>query len=186
MHADPTFHHIGLVSCGIILLSLGLMLRTWGSDQMISLSGHAARQRYSYSLFATALTTGGGLFYVFALRWLVPTLHLSAAFSVVLALATGCELLAAFVPDSGGMRSLIHRWGAWTMAVLMLVLVGLLFAAPRVVGGAKLAAGVLGTCMLLDFYLFLFVKRSRRYFLIFQSSYIVSFYVAILSVTYLR
>lgn len=161
-----TFHNLGLLSLIIILLSLGLMLKVGGTDVRNSLSGHAAIQRRSYAVFVAALAGGGILFYLFAVRWLEPTLHLALPFNVILVLTVVCELTAAFIPDSGGKKSLVHRTFAWSMA--------------------KGAITILLAYMVLDWCLFLFVKSSHRFFLVFQSTYVLSFYLATLATTYIR
>lgn len=180
------FHHLGLVSMAIILLSLGFMLRKGGADIKQSLSGHAAIQRWSYALFAGGLLLGGALFYAFATKWLAPTLQLNGWFSAVLAFALICELVTAVVPDSGGRKSFIHRTFAWSMAVGMQIFVLLLWLAPAISSGAKIVVTALLVYMLVDWCLFLFVKASHRHFLVFQGTYILSFYLATLAATYIR
>jgi|GEM_PF-3280210 len=182
----PSLHHAGLASFIIIVVSLGTMLKLWGGDRTRSLSNHGANHKQSYFLFMTALVVAGLLFCGFFLWWLAPTLGLAPWCDVVVLCTVICELVAAFVPDNGGRNSLIHKIGAWTMAVGMLVLSILLYKAPHITHAAQVVLVVLIGYMLINWCLFLFVRPSRRYFLIFQSAYVLSFYATVLATTYIR
>ncbi len=170
----------------VIAACLGFILRTWGSNRGRSLSGHGAQHRRSYLLFAAGLLLGGALFYTFAVRWLAPSLGLGTIFNTVIGFSIVCELVTALMPDNGGRNSFIHRTAAWTMAVCMFALVVILFCAPAVHGLAQVLLLVCTAYLMFDWVMFLFVKWSRPYFLIFQSSYIACFYAAILVATYVR
>ena len=178
------FRHAALLSLLIIISGLSLVLRE-GRDHTRSLSSHAALKRPLSLLFAATLAAGALLFYLFAFEWLIPTLGLNTFFGTVMIAAAVCALVAAVVPDSGGTKSIIHGIGAWTMAVLMLVLVIILLASPVVGVTAKFVLAVLASYMVLDWFLFVFVKRSHKLFLIFQSTYVLCFYIAMLAVAYL-
>lgn len=185
MHPNEAFRSLGPLSLLIVLGALGLMLKAGGTDIRNSLSEHAATRRRSYVVFAAALISGGTLFYLFATKWLEPVLHLGLAFNLTLALTIICELIAAIIPDGGGTRSLVHRIFAWSMAVGMLVLTLILWSAHAWSVG-KVLVTVFLAYMILGWYLFLFIKASRRFFLLFQSSYILSFYLAALAVAYIK
>lgn len=185
MQPVASFRDFGVISLAILLCSLGLMLKTGGIDIKYSLSMHGAAKRASYAIFAAALVMGGVLFYLFATKWLKPTFGLGLLFNVLLAVAIVCELLAAIVPDSVGVKRRVHRISAWTMAYCMLPLTLLLLLSPLATG-AKILVGVLLAYMLFGLWLFWFVKAARRYFLIFQSTYVLSFYLATLVAAYIR
>lgn len=185
MIPDDHFRHVGILSSAVITGALALMLYIWGRDHSASLSKHAARHTLTYLLFLVSLFIGGVLFYLFATRWLGPTLGVSAIFSIVLVLATACEFIAAIVPDSGGTRSRIHQSAAWSMALLMLVLILLIMTAPAAGALVRAVSGLAAMYMLIDLGLFLFVKATHKYFLFFQSTYIGVFYVAVISTAYL-
>lgn len=186
MQPNEFFHHFGLVAFGLILLVMTVTLRVWGKDHALSLSGHAAKQRPSYMIFLSGLIAAGVLFYLFGSRWLAPTLGLNAAFSVFLAAATILELVTAIVPDAGGVKSTIHRFAAWSMAVSMGVLGILIAAAPGISGLAQIICTVLVTYMGFTIFLFLFVPKTRAHFLVYQSSYVLCFFVVMLVAAYGR
>jgi len=182
---EPT-HHLALLSLLIAAAGLSVILRRWGKDHGRSLSSHSGRQPASYWLFAGSLIASGALFSVFTFQWLMPTYNLGTWFGTIVIVAVICELVAALVPDNGGWRSILHGTGAWTMAVFMLFIVVALLFIPHINVIAKFIMSLLLSYLVLDWFLFLFVKWSRKRFLIFQSTYILCFYLAILAVTYIR
>jgi hypothetical protein len=186
MQPVEAFHHLGLLSLVSVFAGLGYILKRWGKVSIMSLSSHAARQRHSYLVFASAITVSCVLFALFMFGWLIPTLGMPAWYSTLTAVALVCALIAAYVPDNGGRNSTIHGIGAWTMAVSSLVLVAGLLFSSEVGVAAKFIASILLSYMVLDWILFLFVKWSHKFFLVFQSSYMVCFYVGMLVAAYLR
>lgn len=185
MEVIELLRHFSLLALVAILVGLGYILHRWGWRTVLSLSTHAAMQRPSYIIFATSLTVSGMLCAGFVYGWLAPTFELAMGFEVIFGLALLCALISAVVPDSGGVNGKIHGVAAWSMAVLMLVLVVALLLTPGIGVIAKFLLAVLGSYMLLDWILFLFVRSTRRFFLIFQSSYVLCFYLALLVAGYL-
>jgi hypothetical protein len=179
------FRHFSLLALLVAVVGLSYIVNHWGKRAVLSLSSHAAMQWPSYKVFAATLIASGLLCATFVYGWLAPTFQLSMGFEVIFGAALVCALVAAIVPDSGGTQSQIHGAGAWTMAVLMLVLVAALLLTPGIGVFAKFTLAVLASYMLLDWILFVFVKWSRRFFLIFQSTYVLCFYLALLVVGYL-
>lgn len=186
MQPNDLYHHFALLSLLIAAAGLSVILKKWGHHRALSLSTHAVLQRPSYWLFAASLIAGGVLFYVFTVAWLMPSYNLGAWFGVLTALAVGCELATALIPDNGGHRSTIHGIVAWTMAVLMMFIAIALIFVPGVSIVAKFFESILLSYLVLDWFLFLFIKSSRKLFLIFQSTYVLCFYLSILAVTYIR
>ncbi|HEX8763260.1 MAG TPA: hypothetical protein VF733_05925 [Candidatus Saccharimonadales bacterium] len=186
MQPNELFHHFGLIAFSLFLLVMTVTLGVWGKDHALSLSGHAAKQRTSYAVFLTGLTTAGVLFYLFGSQWLAPTLQLNVVFSVLLAAATFLELITALVPDAGGVRGTIHRLAAWSMALCMGLLSILVVVAPSMHGLAQIMCAMLAVYMVFTLLLFLFVPRTRTHFLLYQSSYVLSFFVIMLIAAYVR
>lgn len=186
MQPNELFHHFGLIAFVLFLLVMMVTLRVWGRDHALSLSGHAAKQRASYVLFLSGLTAAGVLFYLFGSQWLAPTLQLNVFFSVLLAAAAILELLTAAVPDSGGIKSKIHRFAAWSMALCMGVLGILVTIAPSMYGWAQTVCAVLVAYMIFTLFLFLCVPKTRAHFLVYQSSYVLSFFIVMLAPAYVR
>jgi hypothetical protein len=124
------------------------------------------------------------LFTLFTFGWLIPTYKLGVGYGFVLAASLACALVAALVPDGGGRESQIHGVAAWTMAVGMLALVVGLLLAPGLGVFAKFFLAIITSYLVIDWILFLFVRWSRRYFLVFQASYVLCFYLAALVAAY--
>lgn len=185
MTAVDIFRHGISVSLLCALLGLAWMLRTYGHDTTKSLSSHAAQQRYSYIVFLASLVLSACAFYLFSYYWLVPHFSLSGSFLIVALIAIGLIVVTAIVPDAGGKKSLIHGLAAWSMAVSLLVLLVLLAFSGALSGTARLIVWLVVAYMLIDWGLFLFVEKTRNYFLIFQGTYVLSFFVALLGVAYL-
>jgi len=186
MQPNELAHHFALLSLLIAVAGLSYIIKKWGKHHNFSLSTHAAMQKPSYWLFASCLIASGVLFYLFTVLWLMPTYNLGLWFGVLTVITVVCELVAALIPDNGGRRSLLHGTAAWLMAVLaMFIVVALLFV-PGVSVIAKFILGVLLSYLVLDWFLFLFIKWSHKWFLVFQSSYILCFYLALLAVAYIR
>ncbi len=186
MHPNEIYHHFALLSLLIAAIGLSVILQKWGRHRALSLSSHAALQRPSYWTFAASLIISGVLFSLFTFQWLMPAYNLDTWFGVLAAVTVSCELLAALIPDSAGWGSVLHGIAAWTMAVLMMFIVVALLFIPGVNVIAKFLVSLLLSYLVLDWFLFLFVKWSRRLFLVFQSTYVLCFYLAILAVAYIR
>jgi hypothetical protein len=184
MQPIEPFHHLGLLSLATIIVGLGYILRRWGKKSVLSLSSHAARQRPSRVIFAICLSLSIALFTLFTFGWLIPTYKLGVGYGFVLAASLACALVAALVPDGGGRESQIHGVAAWTMAVGMLALVVGLLLAPGLGVFAKFFLAIITSYLVIDWILFLFVRWSRRYFLVFQASYVLCFYLAALVAAY--
>lgn len=186
MQPNELAHHFALLSLLIAAAGLSYIIKKWGKDHARSLSTHAGMQKPSYLLFASSLIVSGVLFFLFITEWLMPTYNLGAWFGVLTAATVACELIAALVPDNGGYRSTVHGMGAWMMAVLAMFMVVALLFVPGVSVIAKFILGVLLSYLVLEWFLFLFIKWSHKWFLVFQSTYILCFYLAILAVAYIR
>ena len=185
MESMDFFRHFSLLALLVAVAGLGDIINRWGKRAVLSLSSHAAMQRPSYKIFAATLIASSLLCATFVYGWLVPTFQLAMGFEIIFGAALVCAFIAAIVPDGGGKQSQIHGAGAWTMAVLMLVLVAALLFTPGIGVMAKFLLAVLASYMLLDWILFLFVKWTHRFFLVFQSTYVLCFYLALLVVGYL-
>jgi len=182
MEAVEIFRFFGLLSFLTLAVGIGFIIRRWGKVSILSLSKHAARQQESRMIFAVSLTLSIVLFGLFGFGWLVPALQLGVGYGVLLGLALGCALVAGLVADAGGWQGRVHGVTAWTMAVCMPLLIGGLLIAPRVGVAAKFFLAIILSYLVFDWVLFTFARWSRKFFLIFQASYVLCFYLAMLLV----
>ncbi len=180
------FQHFALLSFLFAIAGVAVILKTYGHDRSRSISSHAAGQRTSYWLFLASITAAVVSFYAFTLFWLLPVVEISGITAAFIALALLLLIATAIIPDSGGKKSLWHGIVAWSMAVLLLlVVIGLLLSQVL----SPLSQGIVFLVvlyMIVDWLLFLFIKKTHQHFLLFQSTYVLSFYIAMLATAYLR
>lgn len=179
------FRHFALLSFLFAGLGVGIILRAFGHNRSLSISSHAAKQRISYWLFLASLCLATLCFYLFTFFWLVPELDVSGVSVVLIILALGLLVVAAIIPDSGGRKSLWHGTAAWAMAFFLVCITISLLLLAELSAWAYVVVLLATLYMIADWFIFLFIKQSRKHFLIFQASYIVTFYGAILAVAYL-
>ena len=133
-------------------------------------------------LAATAASVG---FYVWLVGWFSPHLHLGASFVIVLTAAIIGMTIAGIIPDSHGWRRVIHRIAAYGMAVLYLPLLYLILGSDHTSTTAQYI-GFDCTAYMVGAGILAFVSKwALGYYLIFQSLYIVTFELTILSAAYL-
>jgi len=186
---DETLKPLGVISITLAVAALAFIVWRWSKGTTASsISSHAGSKRTSYLLFGSVLTFVGATFYLFLWRWFGPAIGAGWPFYVILALAGVFQLLTAWIPDDGkgGRMATAHSSVAFNMARMMMLLVGLVAVAPHISDLARIVSVLTFIAMGVFWYLFYFVKSTRRHFLVYQSSYIVSFYVVVLLATYLR
>lgn len=123
------------------------------------------------------------LFAGFIWFWLGQVLQPSAGFLIVISFALILSAITAVVPDASGRQHVIHRLAAWSMAIAMLASLIILLQEP--LGSLQRCITILAALyMVALLLLFVFVVRSRRYFLVLQASYLLSFYIAMIAVAY--
>lgn len=184
---DENLKHLGAASIVVAFAALLFIVRRWSlGTHATSISKHAGAQRTSYLLFGSVLTFVGAAFYLFLWRWFGPAIGAAWPYYLILALAGIFQLLTAWLPDDGSGKGLAkaHRLVAFSMAAMMMLLVGCVALAPNVGVIARTLSVLVLTLMVILWYLFSFVKSTHRHFLVYQSVYIVSFYVVILLATY--
>lgn len=179
------FQHFALASFLFAALGVGSILKAFGHDHTLSMSSHAAKQRTSYWVFLVSLCFAVLCFYLFTFFWLIPERNISGVTSTLIVVALALLLVAAIIPDSGGKKSWWHGIAAWSMAFFLACITVSLLLLGNLPPGAYGVVFTVTLYLIADWFLFLFIKRSRKYFLIFQASYVAAFYIAMLAVAYL-
>jgi hypothetical protein len=157
-HADASYKLVGPLCIFAIWIIGYSMVRVWPGEQSMSLSQHAAAHKKSYVLFATSLSLTGIIFYVFCIKWLIPT----------------------FVPDKPGIMSQIHNLVAYGEAILLPIMLLILFRSTYLTTFARATAILAAGLELSYVIMFIGVKSLREHYLLYQSSYSVIFHIAIL------
>jgi hypothetical protein len=185
---DESFKVLGPIAIAIAVLTAWVLLKTWPQGKHASISQHAGAQTKTFWVFMVVMTLDNLLLLVFIWKWFVPAIGLRPGFAAIFTLGFLLQATAALIPDRGdGSRaSKNHALAAFSMAGVMPLLTLWLALSPHV-GTLPRLLSALGTAwMFFSFYLFLFVRRSRKHFLIFQTIFIATFYACILATTYLR
>lgn len=179
------FEYFGLIL--VILSWIGgyLLISKFYDKSLPTISKHAASHRTASWLFAAILILLGAAFYWWLTKWLTPHLGLSVAFSSILTVAIICQFIAALAPDVDGWRGVVHRWGAWLMAVLYLPLSALIILSPQLTLPTRIICSLLLAYMLVGFLLVVVMGKAKSKYLPLQASYIVSFQLIILVAAYL-
>lgn len=175
--------HLGLISFIIVLVAGGVILYKLEITHSRSLSMHIADERWAYLFFAIASTISAIFFHIFVQTWLIPKFSLSLWFMGLIIFGSICQLLAAWVPHTTGRQALYHSIFAYIMAVHLPILLVMLAFAPLTFA-AFLVVCVAAVLMIVLLGLLIFKPSTKRHFLPYQTLYIVSFFAAILVVTY--
>lgn len=180
------FEYFGLIAVGLSWLIGGLIIWKWRIDNTKSISEHAASHRTAFLLCGVVLSIIGPLFYLWILKYLVEPLELGSVFVAIMGLAIALQFATGLVPDVPGWKRKVHRFTAYGMAALFFPLAVML----TLHSGISTIAFVVGIgsvgYMVLGWFLFNFVPKSRENYLIFQSLYIIVFQLQILAVAYTR
>lgn len=179
-------HYLGLVLVLASWVAAAILIFKWRDKDLSTISKHAASTRKATLLFATVLIGLGLPFYYWILAWLVPHLQLDSLFKVVLFLTIALQIVTALIPDIMGWRRLIHRFSAFSMALLYLPMALLIINAPLISSSARVIAIISVFYMISTFILIAILGRAKRNYLIFQTLYVVSMQVVILSGAYIN
>lgn len=176
--------HLGAASVIIVLAAALWVLSRTPVTKGVSLSEHIGREHYTFVIFAIASTLSALCMALFIWLWLIPELQLPPAFQVVAALIIVGQLgvgWGRFIPNPGQWDA--HSYCAYGMAFLMpLMLSFLLFSSlaanTKVIIALAVGWMVFTLCLL-------FVPNIRRFYLPFQSGFMICFCLSIIAAAYL-
>jgi len=179
------FQHFGLALVIASWLGCYYLVSRWYDKDLPTISRHAAANKTASRIFAAILIGFGLIFYYWLDRWLVPHLKLNVYFQGILALTIVCQVLVGLAPDTTGRSRKIHRFAAYTMAVLYLPLSILIIESEQLSGLARIICILLALYMLVTFTLVAVLKKSKGKYLFFQAAYLIAFQILILAAAYL-
>lgn len=179
------FQLLGLILVVLSWLGGYLLISKNYDKKLPTISKHAASNKSASNLFAVMLILLGVTFYYWLMVWLAPHLKLTLVFQLILTVAIVCQFIAALAPDVDGWRGVVHRWSAWTMAVLYLPLSVLIIASPQLELFTQILCGLLLAYMLIGFVLVAIMGKAKAKYLPLQASYIVAFQLIILLAAYI-
>jgi hypothetical protein len=185
MESSEIFKSFELLLWIVSSLALWIMLARLPRNKAHSLSLHAATHATSYIFFGITLTAADILFYLFCIKWFIPTFHLPVGFTTTMILMVTLILFTAWIPHKGKWRGKIHQIVAYGFAAMLPIMLFFLLLSPEISLVAKFVSGLALGYMLTGLCLLLFMKRFRTHYLLLQIIYILSFHVAILAATYI-
>jgi hypothetical protein len=177
--------YLGLAAVLISWIAVGFLLYRWRNSPSLSVSKHAAAARGAYWVLAVALLAGGWAFYYWTMAWLVPLLDLGNGFIALATLAIVGQSVAAIVPDKPGWQSRVHLVAAYGMALLYFPISLNLLGSPYLPEVARVVGVVYVAYALAAWILFIAVSWARRYYLVFQTLYVIMFQLFLLAAGYL-
>lgn len=139
---------------------------------------------YYILLFSIALP----LLLLFFIDWFIPTFHMPQLATTLLILAAVTQFLCTLIPETGGVKSYIHRILASLSAISLLPVVAIIVANSGDTTAETISAicfvSMVGVVAVGAVRALSTKKIEHDYVLIFQSSYYLAFFVAVLSATY--
>jgi len=186
METIEAYKALGPISILPFWIITGFMVYKWRGDRSMSLSQHAALNKTTYLLFAITLTVEGFLFYLFNIKWLIPTFHFPKTFTVLLVIALISQFILAWIPDAGNLRKWIHKISAYTESGFLQIMLFFILTSQYVSVFSREISVFILCLMLVIAYLLIFVKKAHKNYLIYQSLYVMVFHIAILIISYIR
>ena len=171
---------LGILSIIWLWSSFFILTRLWPGNISMTFSEHAAQTRGSIVYYFLTFSVFLISFYVFIIRWFVPTFQLSKLFSVFMTLASLGEFVALIVPTTGGIKTRIHDCASFCMLGLLVPLSGLIAVSPHFPMFIRVFASLVAPGMIFICLLFTFDKRTLHYKLIAQIVYGGSFHLLVL------
>jgi hypothetical protein len=177
---------LGFLAVIILAFAGAWVVRRNGVFWEKSLSQHVGLGPRTFVHFAVASTTAIVLFYVFMQEWFIPTFQPPALFHYAMLAGLACQLVAAWVSHAEDPRAArIHQTFAYTMAAIMPCALLLLLFSSAMPDVGKWVAGIASLVMAIEYLLYRTVQTMQKRYFLYQTIYIVLFYVAILVVTYI-
>lgn len=176
--------HLGLIAILACLVIISVVMRVWYKPGKMTTSLVVAEHPTARILFGLCLTIGGILFSVFMLEYFIPTFHLPSIYNYILLFGISCQIIAAWVPDLPGRRSIIHNVAAYSLGMSLLYLGTLLTLSDSFSRSVRLIDAFLVIIMTILTVAALRVKKSQYIF--YQQAYIVCFWIIILVNTYIN
>lgn len=180
------YKFFGVLSIVLTWTGLLFIISKWRGNPSMTFSLHIAKTKASYLISLILFSITLVLFYLFMLKWFVPTFHLPLFFLVLITIACLSQYIPIIIPHKQGRKAKVHLIGAIITAVALIPIVAILFLTPQISFIGRTIALMTALYMLLCFFLFAFVRKLLVYSLYFEGFFILSFHLTILAAVYLR
>lgn len=178
--------NLGLIAITITWIAIFILIFTQKLGSGFSISKHAITNRRTYVGMALIETVMLSLFTTFIVTWFVPTLQLGRFFMILMIVAALGLVAAAWIPDSGDKKHLVHEFCAYGAFLLFIPMMTLLVDSSTITTGTRVVAALTLMYMVVTVLLFSISRRVKEYHLPFQVAYMGLLHVVILMATYLR
>ena len=175
---------IGLTAMTLVGMAAWFVLSRAPRQQHRSLSMHVADKRSTFLFFALVSTIGVALLYIFMTQWFGPVLQVHSAFYVVMTMGLLCQLVAAWVPASGGRKEVIHSTFAYAMAVAMPLILAFALISPVIAFWLKIWVALTIIGMVEQLALLILTPQIKQKYLSRQLGYIASFYLTVILIIF--
>lgn len=179
------YAYTGLVCVLLSWIGIAVILYRHRGSNLKTISKHAANSQHTALVFAVLLIGLGILFYAWCITWLRAQLAVSSWFLACMTLTLLCQIITGLARDVSGVEGKIHRTAAYSMAVMYAPTVLSMLASDLIHDPARIIMVLLLLYMITTFMLFVLVRRIRKYYLPFQSLYIVAFQLQFIVAAYL-
>lgn len=191
MTAIESFKPLGAVSAIILAVGLLLVIKLWPQGIGKTFSQHVATSQKAILYYIFLFTIVLPLLLLFFIGWFIPTFHLPGLATYFLVLAAATQFVCTLVPETGGKQSLIHQTLASISAFSLLPVIAAVVVGSSAHTAAKEVIAAICFLIMASIVLYGIIaslmtkKITHNYLLIFQASYYVAFFVAVLSASYL-
>jgi hypothetical protein len=178
------YKHFILYSVAILLGGLLFLALRWPQGIYKTFSHHAAAQKFTTFYYAGLFLVALPVLYLFFAMYFVPHFELTSMVLYLVAASSIFQVGCTFVPETGGLKTTIHKILAGLSAILLLGVLMCLLLAPTIPQSGKFFIGTSFAVMVGIVAILTFWKRTPLPLLLLQSAYFGSFFIAMLATTY--
>lgn len=176
--------HLGLVVITLLVIGLAITIVKRPASLNKTFSQRVANSKRAEMYYALLFVCTLPLLYVFFAHWLVPERGISQNFLWFAAVAVLFQIACMFVPERGGVYTIVHRILAAISGIALLPMVAIIATTQSVFGLLQQLVWILFIMMATLLVVALLNQKGFKYALLLQSGYYILFFVAILAVTY--
>lgn len=185
MILNDLYAWLGIASFVLTWVAVFYVLYNNPRELSKSISHHAAKNSRVYFMFATLVSVGLIAMFGFLFMWLVPNLNIIPPLILLFIIALLLEFVTTWVPLTEGKKFHIHNILSYSTALLMPLIVLALILTIQLSAAAFLLACIALVIMLALLLAFFAIPKALEKYLIYQSTYIAAFQLAIIWIPFL-
>lgn len=185
MAPNEIFKLFGPISVAVTWLTVAFVVHKWRGDKSMSISKHAAANRSAYLTMLAVESIVLPMFFLFVAKWVTPTFNLPTFFTVCVGLSAAGLLLAAYIPDVKGWKTIAHELAAYGAAMLFIPASTILYLSPNISPFARYFSLFVLIYELAAVTLMTVFEKVRNHHLYVQTAYIVLFDLSIIAAAYI-